>query len=453
VGRNETTLEDPEQPAQPARWVPTLRLLFSDGRIVERPAIELRDGEIVVGRAAPPTGITIDDPRVSRTHARLTVDARERTVVLFNEGRRTDVNGVEIARASLDDGDVIAMGRSLALLRWEHRPLPPDSPIAGMIGGAPSMRRVRSLVTTLAPTTAVVTVQGDTGTGKEQVARALHDLSGRSGAFVPVNCSAIPETLAESQLFGHVAGAFTGARTASEGLFRAASEGTIFLDEIGELSPAIQAKLLRVLEAGTVTPLGAVREVPHTARVVAATHRDLAEDVQAGRFRRDLYARITDFVVVLPMLRDRREDVLPLLRHAYGAVLPPLDLALASALVLHSWPFNVRELVRLATHLRIRGAGASVLTLEHAEDALERARRFEPPSVELQGVELRGVEPARGPEEEDKSAGPPSREVLEELLWRHGGVVSEVARAAGRSRKQVYRWLHNYGLDPDAYRR
>jgi DNA-binding NtrC family response regulator len=442
VGRNETTLEDRDEPDEPDRWAPTLRVLFSEGRIVEQPPIELRDGEIILGRAAPADGIVLDDPRVSRTHARLNVSIANRSVTVVNESKRgTEVEGVEVGRAAALDGNVLTLGHTLLAIRWERRPIVPDTPIAGLVGGAPSVRAVRSLIAQLAPTPAIVTVQGETGTGKEQVARALHDLSGRTGPFLPINCSAIPESLAESQLFGHIAGAFTGARAANEGFFRAASEGTLFLDEIGELSPAIQAKLLRTLEARTVIPLGAVRELPHNARVIAATHRDLADDVADGRFRRDLYARITDFVIGLPPLRDRREDVLPLLRHAYGGALPPIELPLARSLLLHTWPFNVRELVRLASHLRIRAQGAQALTLEHATESLERARRFEIPSDVPAGIEA-----------EDRG-GPPSREELEDLLRRHGGVVSDVARAAGRSRKQVYRWLHNYGLDPDSYRR
>ena len=155
------------------------------------------------------------------------------------------------------------------------------------------------MLPTLATASAVVTLMGETGTGKEVVARAIHQASGRRGEFVAVNAAAIPDALAEGQLFDVRQGAFTGAAKAHTGVFRAAADGTLFLDEIGELSPALQPKLLRALETGAVVPLGAVREEPHRARIVTATNRDLVGDVQSGRFRADLYARNADVVLKL----------------------------------------------------------------------------------------------------------------------------------------------------------
>ena len=439
--RSDTTLDDPSTPASPKRTVATLRILFSAGAIHEAPAIEL-DGAIEIGRAVAPPGVLLDDAHASRSHARLEIDARAQRAVAVNASRRgTDLDGVPIERAALADGQILTLGHTLALFRWEERPLDPDAPLPGVLGSAPSMRRIRALIATLAPSDAVVSLQGETGTGKEVIARAIHEASRRKGDFVAVNCAAIPESLAEAQLFGHVAGAFTGARGASEGFFRAAAGGTLFLDEVGELPAALQAKLLRALETGAVAPLGSFKETPHDARVLTATHRDLVEDVESGRFRRDLYARISDFVVTLPPLRERREDVLPLLRMSYGAGMPPLDFALARALLLHPWPFNVREIVRLASQLRIRAAGQTKLDLELVREGLERSRRLATPS---------GGPP---PELPDSSrAKPPDRAELEELLARHHGVVADVARAVGRSRKQVYRWIQQCDLDPEAFR-
>jgi DNA-binding NtrC family response regulator len=222
----------------------------------------------------------------------------------------------------------------------------------GLVGAHPTMRRVFDLIRRVGPSTAPVLVTGESGTGKELVARALHNLSPRrSQNLVPVHCGAIPEELLESELFGHVKGAFTGAIASRTGRFRLAHNGTIFLDEIGEMSPRFQVKLLRVLEDGTFEPVGSTASQTTDVRVIAATHRDLRAAAQEGTFREDLLYRLDVVTIRLPSLRERREDIPLLAEHFLTKMhedkgLPPCHLTpeAAEALQAHDWPGNVREL-------------------------------------------------------------------------------------------------------------
>jgi len=449
-----STLEEPLSPPPRAGAVPTVRVLWSAGRVREDAPFEVR-GKLRIGRDPGSSEITLVDPYVSRQHAVLEFSPSSGTAQLVNLSRRgSHVGGqpCEGARA-VADGDVLTIGRSLLLFRMEKRPLPDAPAVTRLLGGAPSVRALRARIALFAPKDNVVCIQGETGTGKELVARTLHELSGREGDFVAVNCAAIPDALAESLLFGHVAGAFTGAKTRADGYFRAARGGTLFLDEIGELPLPQQAKLLRVLETGCVAAIGSTEETPHGARVVTATHRDLTLDVREGRFRTDLYARISDFVLEVPPLRMRREDVLPLLRHAYDGPMPPLHHDLAKALLAHPWPLNVRELMRVAEQLRTFGEGRVELALELVEAALERTagllddEHAEPPAPAFVSAK---PEPER--RSRPASERPPSREELATLMRQHRGVVADVAREVGRSRKQVYRWARSHGLSPEDFR-
>ncbi|MCB9595324.1 MAG: sigma 54-interacting transcriptional regulator [Sandaracinaceae bacterium] len=439
-----STLDEPRMPPRPAGRITTLRVLWSAGRVREDPPIEFSE-EIRIGRDPAANGCVLEDPHVSRQHAVLFADPSDAAATLRNLSRRgSHVAGQRVDdTARVADGQVLVIGHSLLLFRVETRPIEDAPEAAKLIGSAPAMRTLRARAALLAPTDGVVRIQGATGTGKELVAETLHGLSGRSGPFVPVNCAAIPDTLAESALFGHVGGAFTGATQSAKGWFRGAAHGTLFLDEIGELPLTQQAKLLRALESGRVIPVGSTEEIPHHARVITATHRDLTSDVREGRFRADLYSRVSDFVLEVPSLAARPEDTLPLLRHGFSGPLPPLDFALARALLEHPWPLNVRELMRIAKQLETFGAGRAALTLDLVEASLAR-------SVSLLGDTTDSEPPpaddARG------SDRPPSREALEELLREHRGVVADVARQVGRSRKQVYRWLRSQGLDLEDYR-
>jgi DNA-binding NtrC family response regulator len=243
-----------------------------------------------------------------------------------------------------------------------------EGALGSMVGHARVMREVFDAVRKVAPTETTVLIQGDTGTGKELLARAVHDLSSRSaGPVVPVNCAGLADGVLESELFGHVRGAFTGAIADREGLFAAARGGTIFLDEVGDVSLALQQRLLRVLQEREVTPVGASRARKVDVRVVAATHRTLDDEIRQGRFREDLYYRLNVFRIEVPPLRARRSDI-PLLVEAALERLrdrsahPPSSVSpLAMRLMRgHDWPGNVRELFSVVESAAIRASGARI---------------------------------------------------------------------------------------------
>jgi DNA-binding NtrC family response regulator len=399
---------------------------------------------LVIGRAAGEGGIELADPRASRVHAKVRLDPEYGAIVITDSSSNGSfVNGVAVTEAELEDGDIVRLGASFLVMRIE----PPEAidvpPIAGLIGHAPAMRHLRRTIQTVAPTDATVLVVGESGTGKELVARAIHHLSGRTGPFVAVNCSAIPVTLAESELFGHAAGAFTGAqKVAHPGYFRRAHGGTLFLDEIGEMPMAIQPKLLRVLEEHMVTPVGGTAPSAIDVRVVAATNRDLEGALDRG-FRGDLYARLSEIILRTPPLRERREDILPLLLSGLGDGSQKLEARLVEALLLHPYRFNVRELLKMAKELRIQSAERSQLGLSVI------AHRLVLPSGPEGQVLAREAERVRGATLRDP---PPSREALETLVRECHGNISELGRRLGRSRRQVYRYLETYGIDPEQHR-
>lgn len=229
---------------------------------------------------------------------------------------------------------------------------------AGIISVSNSMKKVFSILEKIAPTDTTTLILGETGTGKELIASAIHSLSGRKGRLVPVNCGAIPEDILESELFGHEKGAFTGAVANRVGRFQLADGGTIFLDEIGEMSPKLQVKLLRVLQERVIEPVGSTKSIKINVRIVAATNKDLREEVKAGRFREDLYFRLQVVPLHIPALRERGQDLDLLIRYfmyrkaeQLGVMIPSLcDDALAK-LSTYSWPGNVRELENLMERL------------------------------------------------------------------------------------------------------
>jgi two-component system response regulator HydG len=254
---------------------------------------------------------------------------------------------VKSVRRALEKASLVAENRALKARLAELAP-----GVGGLVGDAPRFRSVLETLRQAAPTSATILLAGESGTGKELAARLVHDLSLRAaGPFVPINCAAIPEGLLESELFGHEKGAFTGASARKEGRFERAHGGTLFLDEVGEMSPGVQVKLLRFLQDGVLERVGGTEPVRVDVRVVAATNKDLAAEVKAGRFREDLFYRLDVVSVRLPPLRERREDVLALasffLRRV-GESLPKhvagFSAAAAAALEAYGWPGNVREL-------------------------------------------------------------------------------------------------------------
>lgn len=298
----------------------------------------------------------------------------------------------------------------------------------GLVGGSAAMRQLREVLDRIAPTPSTVLLQGESGTGKEVVARALHRLSPRRAkAFVPVNCAAIPSELIESELFGHVKGAFTGAAASRNGLFYYANGGTLFLDEISELPLAMQSRLLRVLEDRKLRPVGSEREVPVDVRIVAASNRDLAAAVKAGEFREDLYYRLAVVELAVPPLRERCEDIPALVAHFIAMLSQRLGVAplavgpdIIEALRAYPWPGNVREL-----------------------------RNFVERSLILGGFSLDGLRPVVTPQ---PVAAVPEFS-LEEVERRHiltvlaacDGNKTEAARRLGVSRKTLDRKCAEFG--------
>jgi DNA-binding NtrC family response regulator len=315
-----------------------------------------------------------------------------------------------------------------------------EGALGAMVGHARVMREVFDAVRRVAPTDATVLIAGETGTGKELVARAVHDLSQRaSGPFVPVNCAALAEGVLESELFGHVRGAFTGATTDRKGLFAAARGGTIFLDEVGDVSLSLQQRLLRVLQEREVTPVGAVRPEPVDVRVVAATHRDLAREIEGGRFREDLYYRLDVFRIDLPPLRARASDVPLLVEAALArvrerspggpeATVSPLAMRLLRA---YRWPGNVRELFSVVESAAIR-AGGPRIEAQHLPEA-------------IRDPEARG---GPGPQEERYKAPAPAdeRAAIVAALEEAGGSRSRAAELLGMSRTTLWRRMKDFGL-------
>lgn len=230
----------------------------------------------------------------------------------------------------------------------------------GLVGESPAVRRMRELIVKVAPSRSNVLISGETGSGKEIVARNIHYLSGqREGRFVPINCSAIPPDLLESELFGHKKGAFTGATTDRDGRFVFAADGTLFLDEIGDMSPALQVKMLRVLEERVIYRLGCNTAIPMTARLIAATHRNLEKSVADGTFREDLFYRLNVIPLSVPPLRDRKSDIGLLvveLSHRLereNGIRVEMTPAVIDKLEAHDWPGNVRELANLVERLAV----------------------------------------------------------------------------------------------------
>jgi DNA-binding NtrC family response regulator len=357
----------------------------------------------------------------------------------------TLVNGAQVPPGGtvLAAGDTVEVGSTLLLFRDVLDPPPQDAPVPGFAGVSDAARAVRSAIARAAPTAAPVVVLGETGTGKELVASALGALGRPGRPFVAFNASAMPAALVEAALFGHERGAFTDARQARHGMFRSANGGTLFLDEVGDLSPDTQVKLLRVLEEGRVQPIGATAPIPVDVRVVSATNRDLLAEVAEGRFRSDLYARLSWVVVRIPPLRERVEDVAPLAQALAGG--RAFTMPAMRALLAHPWPFNVRELRAVVHQMGLEsGAGCLELGPQVAARLAEHRRLFEGtlPSHPHAGV----------PEAERPAPGSLDREAIEGALARHGGNMTRAAEELGRDRSHLYRMLRRLGIDPEVFR-
>lgn len=370
---------------------------------------------------------------VSRHHAHVELEGR--LAVLVDRGSRNgiSVGGRRVAQAPLAVNDVVRIGEWVGVVVAGEDAGPVEELAPGWLGG-PALARVVESARRVAATSLPVVVQGETGTGKEGLARAIHAWSRRSGALVPVNCAAVAPTLIEAELFGYRRGAFTGADRASPGLVRAADRGTLLLDEVADLPLDGQAKLLRVLEQREIQPLGAVAPVRVDVRFVAAAQRPLADEVAAERFRADLHARLDGITLVLPPLRDRRADVAAIfahaLREATGGRPPRVDARVIERLCLYDWPRNVRELAQLARRLVALHPDAPALLEAHLPESLR--------------VGVRGPSSApRTPAAPAAPAPPPDEQLprLLDALRANGGNLLRAAEAVGISRFRAYRLL------------
>jgi two-component system response regulator HydG len=310
-----------------------------------------------------------------------------------------------------------------------------------IIGTSPAIQRVHDLVTRVADADASVLITGESGTGKEVVARALHRHGRRAdGPFVAVNCAAVPETLLESELFGHVKGAFTDARDARSGLFATAKGGTVFLDEIGDMPLALQPKLLRVLQERTVRPVGSSGELPVDVRIVAATNRDLESAIEEKRFREDLYFRINVIHIELPALRARVGDVLPLAQHFIaeiasraGKQVNGIAPGAAAKLIEYPWPGNVREL-RNCVERAVALARYDQIVVEDLPDRVQDHQSTR--------LVLGGDDPS-----ELLSMDEVEKRYVLRVLDAVAGNKTAAARILGFERKTLYRKLERYGVD------
>ena len=387
-----------------------------------------------VGRAGK-NDLVLDDSSVSREHALLDRAPRGVRVTDLGSHNGTFINGTRVTDAATlaPIGSTIRWGTTLFVVvddASEH--VWTEESIRGPLVGGARVARARERITQVAKQPLPVLLLGETGTGKELAARAIHDASGREGDWVTVNCGALPASLVESELFGHASAAFTGSERARDGLFRAAHRGTLLLDEIGELPIEAQSKLLRVLDAGEVRSVGSDVEDRVEVRIVAATHRGLEAMVDAGEFRADLLHRLSGWVIELPALRDRPEDVPLLCAHFLADQPIGFEVDAMDALVVHDWPGNARELRNTVVSAR-RSASASSATRVEKEHLPALPRRA---TVALEA-----------------SPDDRLRVKLETALAVHRGNISRVARALDMPRPTLYDALKRCNLDPDDFRR
>jgi len=430
-----------------------LLLLAQEGVASLPGAVRLPLFPLVIGRDPPPAGLKIAQGAVSKQH--LTLTPTPAGVVVRDLGSRngTIVSGTRISgEVLLSHGDLLHVGNTLfkfvesgilAFTAATARPFGFEGVIAG-----PSLSETIADLAIVAATDLSVLLLGETGTGKEVFARAVHAASGRRGRFVALNCAAIPPTLLEAELFGAKRGAFTGADRDREGLVRAADRGTLFLDEIGDMPLEAQAKMLRLIENKEVLPLGATTPEKSDARLVCATHRDLQELVAAGRFRGDLLARIRQHRVSLPPLRARKEDIGMLLRH-FLARDKRTDLVadFRSMVVLchYDWPYNVRELEAVVRRAVALVRGPTLGERDLPEDVRECAENYGAAG----GLVAR---PAIAPVVAQAGAITPAADELRALLAKNDGNVAAIARHYGKDRAQVHRWLRRHGIIPESFR-
>ena len=435
-----------------------LVLLYAESWARLPAAYPFKQDRIVVGRE-PGVDLELDVPAVSRRHAEIGWANGAYHVRDLGSRNGIIVNGRRVQGAALEPCDELRIGDAIfkfverdaelyAAYRLDgsmakgtrRRALQPSLLVGGL-----QMDRIVAELERVAPTLLSVILRGASGTGKEVVASELHRLSGRTGRFCAVNCAAIPALLLESELFGFKRGAFSGADRDKPGLIRSADGGTLFLDEIGDMPFEAQAKLLRVLQAKEVFPLGATAPERVDVRVVCATHRDLNRMQREGRFREDLFARLNEYEVQLPPLHERKEDVHVLVRSFLARAGRPqheLSFPFMTGVLHYDFPYNVRELEAC-----IKRSVALTDTLSLSPDVL--------PDVMKEAMHDYGRSSSVAPPARRDEASPlavPSEPELRALLVSHQGNVAAVGRELGKARMQIHRWMKRYGIDIAEYR-
>jgi DNA-binding NtrC family response regulator len=407
----------------------------------------LASGRTVLGRDFT-CDVRLPGDQTSRQHAEITKESAMLVIADLKSMNGTYVDGSRISRAPIDEGSVIRIGDWVGVvLRLGGEP---DGAcfqeiIPGYFGGPRTLATVEPLRKAATSDLSVV-IEGETGTGKEGIARATHLWSRRKGPFIAVNCAALPEALAEGELFGYRKGAFTSADRANPGFFQTANGGTLFLDEVSDLSSAIQPKLLRVLEQGEVTPLGEAKPVPIDVRVVVATQKPLPTLVEEKRFRADLMARLDGLRVMLLPLRSRIEEVpflfTRLLKTKSGAqAAPGVDAAVVEKLCCHRWPLNIREVSNLAKRVMALHGHEKMLKRSHLVALMGDAGAAAKPDPAPAATAPPNPEPAGL-----TAAERDERQRIIEVLDRCAGNQTAAARMLNISRSTMVEKLKRYGI-------
>jgi DNA-binding NtrC family response regulator len=391
---------------------------------------------VLVGKS-PACSMQLPDPHVSRRHAAIDVEGNALRITDLGSSNGTFVNGVRVLDALLAGGEVVRVGRTELRVELRNRAAPTTLPAAtrfgGVVGASVAMRRLYPTCARLAASSVTIIIEGETGTGKEVLAEALHEAGPRaSGPFVVFDCTAVSPNLVESELFGHERGAFTGASAARRGVFELANQGTLLIDEIGDLEPAMQPKLLRAVERAEIRRIGGEQAIKVDVRVIAATRRNLDREVQAGRFRDDLFHRLAVTRIELPPLRDRRGDV-PLLAKLFveqmGGDPASLPSRLLAAWLADPWPGNVRELRNAVARWVALGEVSDAERIDAPDDA-EAAFASDPFGYAL-ASEL------SFPRARDLLLEEFERRYVSRVLDEHGGDVAKAATASGIGRRYL----------------
>jgi transcriptional regulator with GAF, ATPase, and Fis domain len=420
------------------------------------------EGDLLRIGKSPDNDLVLTDTTVSREHCEIVRDPKGYLLRDLGSTNGTLLEGAEVREGYLRPGAVITVGRiELQIRTYAERIelLPSERPRFGeMVGADPSVREIFGLLERVSASDATLLIGGETGTGKDVLARSVHAASKRKdGPFVAVDCGALVGSLIESELFGHEKGAFTGALERRQGAFELAQRGTLFLDEVGELPLELQPKLLRALETRRIRRVGGSSEIPVDIRVIAASNRNLALEVERGKFRQDLYFRLAVVPIQLPPLRQRRSDIAELAKHLLVRICAeherdaaPLQLAPAAlhALCAHDWPGNVRELRNVLERavLLSRGSGASELAVAPLQLGPATVA-WTAAAVASSAPGVLELDPALSyRENRARFEAEFERRYVRSLLDRHAGNVSAAAREAGMDRKYLHKLAVKHGV-------